>query len=35
MIGQPSLRTLDRTQGTKIWIVVEATDMLCGFECLA
>jgi transposase len=30
MIGLPSLRALDRTQGTRIWLAVEATDMRCG-----
>lgn len=35
MIGLPSLRTLDRTQGTRIWLAVEATDMRCGFDRLA
>lgn len=35
MIGLPSLRALDRTQGTKIWLAVEPTDMRCGFDCLA
>lgn len=35
MIGLPSLRTLDRTQGTRIWLAVEATDMRCSFDRLA
>lgn len=35
MIGLPSLRALDRTQGTKIWLAVEAADMRCGFDRLA
>lgn len=35
MIGLPSLRTLDRTQGTKIWLAVEPADMRCGFDRLA
>ena len=35
MIGLPSLRTLDRTQGTRIWLAVEAMDMRCGFDRLA
>lgn len=35
MIGLPSLRTLDSTQGTRIWLSVEATDMRCGFDRLA
>jgi transposase len=32
MIGLASLRALDRTQGTRIWLAVEATDMRCGFD---
>ena len=35
MIGLPSLRALDHTQGTRIWLAVEATDMRCGFDRLA
>ncbi len=35
MIGLPSLRTLDRMQGTRIWLAVEAADMRCGFDRLA
>jgi transposase len=35
MIGLPSLRVLDRTQGTRIWLAAEATDMRCGFDRLA
>ena len=35
MIGLPSLRTLDRTQGARIWLAVEPTDMRCGFDRLA
>lgn len=35
MIGLPSLRALDRTQGTRIWLAVEAADMRCGFDRLA
>jgi len=35
MIGLPSLRALDRTQGPRIWLAVEATDMRCGFDRLA
>jgi transposase len=35
MIGLPSLRALDRTQGTRIWLAVEPTDMRCGFDGLA
>ena len=29
------MRALDRTQGTRIWLAVEATDMRCGFDRLA
>jgi transposase len=35
MIGLPSLRALDRTQGARIWLAVDATDMRCGFDRLA
>ncbi len=35
MIGLPSLRALDRTQGPRIWLAVQATDMRCGFDRLA
>ena len=35
MISLPSLRALDRTQGTRIWLAVEAADMRCGFDRLA
>jgi len=35
MIGLPSLRALDRTQGMRIWLAVEAADMRCGFDRLA
>ena len=35
MIGLPSLRALDRAQGQRIWLAVEATDMRCGFDRLA
>jgi transposase len=35
MIELPSLRALDRTQGTRIWLAVEAADMRCGFDRLA
>ena len=35
MIGLPSLRTLDRTEGPRIWLAVEAADMRCGFDRLA
>ncbi len=30
MIGLPSLRTLDSTQKTRIWLAVESTDMRGG-----
>jgi transposase len=33
--GLPSLRALDRTQGTGIWLAVEPADMRCGFDRLA
>jgi transposase len=35
VIGLPSLRALDRTQGPRIWLAVEAADMRCGFDRLA
>jgi transposase len=35
MIGLPSLRTLDRTEGPRIWLAVEAADMRCGFDRLS
>ena len=35
MIGLPSLRALDCTQGPRIWLAVESTDMRCGFDRLA
>ena len=35
MIDLPSLRALDRMQGTRIWLAVEAADMRCGFDRLA
>ena len=35
MIGLPSLRALDRMQGTRIWLAVEPADMRCGFDRLA
>ena len=35
MIGLPSLRSLDRAQGARIWLAAEATDMRCGFDRLA
>jgi len=35
MIGLPSLRVLDGTQGPRIWLAVEAADMRCGFDRLA
>ena len=35
MIGLPSLRALDRSQGPRIWLAVESTDMRCGFDRLA
>jgi transposase len=35
MIGLPSLGVLDRAQGPRIWLAVEATDMRSGFDRLA
>jgi transposase len=35
MIGLPSLRALDRTEETRIWLAAEPTDMRCGFDRLA
>jgi transposase len=35
MIGLPSLNSLDRAQGARIWLATEATDMRCGFDRLA
>jgi len=35
MIGLPSLQSLDRAQGARIWLAAEATDMRCGFDRLA
>src|ERR1700678_725381 len=35
MIGLPSLHALDHSQGPRIWLAVEATDMRCGFDRLA
>lgn len=35
MTGLPSLRSLDRAQGARIWLAAEATDMRCGFDRLA
>jgi transposase len=31
----PSLRSLDRAQGARIWLAAEAADMRCGFDRLA
>ena len=30
MIGLPSLYALDHSQGPRIWLAAEATDMRCG-----
>jgi transposase len=30
MIGLPSLHVLDGSQGPRIWLAIEATDMRCG-----
>ena len=35
MIGLPSLHALDHSQGPRIWLAVESTDMRCGFDRLA
>ena len=35
MIGLPSLRALDRSHGTRIWLAVDSTDMRCGSDRLA
>ena len=35
MIGLPSLQAMDRSQGARIWMASEATDMRCGFDRLA
>lgn len=35
MIGLPSLHALDHSQGPRIWLAAEATDMRCGFDRLA
>jgi transposase len=35
LTGLPSLRSLDRAQGARIWLAAEAADMRCGFDRLA
>jgi transposase len=35
VIGLPSLQALDGAPGPRIWLAAEATDMRCGFDCLA
>jgi hypothetical protein len=35
VIGVPSLRAMDRSQGARIWMASEVTDMRCGFDRLA
>ena len=35
MNGLPSLQSLDRAQGARIWLAAEAADMRCGFDRLA
>ena len=35
MIGLPSLQAMDRSQGARIWMASDATDMRCGFDRLA
>jgi transposase len=32
VIGLPSLQAMDRSQGARIWMASEATDMRCGFD---
>jgi transposase len=35
LTGLPSLRSLDRDHGARIWLAAEAADMRCGFDRLA
>ena len=35
MIVLPSLHALDHSQGPRIWLAAESTDMRCGFDRLA
>ena len=35
MIGLPRLAALDHSNGPRIWLAAEATDMRCGFDRLA
>jgi transposase len=35
VIGLPSFQAMDRSQGARIWLASEATDMRCGFDRLA
>jgi len=35
MIGLPSLHKLDHSQGPRIWLAAEATDIRCSFDHLA
>ena len=35
MTSLPSLHSLDRAQGARIWLASEAADMRCGFDRLA
>jgi transposase len=35
VIGLPSLAALDHSNGPRIWLAAEATDMRCGFDRLA
>jgi transposase len=35
VIGLPSLQAMDRSQGARIWMASDATDMRCGFDRLA
>jgi transposase len=35
MTGLPSLHALDHSQGPRIWLAADPTDMRCGFDRLA
>jgi IS66 Orf2 like protein len=35
VIGLPSLQSMGRAQGARIWMASEVTDMRCGFDRLA
>jgi transposase len=34
MIGLPSLHALNHSQGSRVWLAAEATDMRCSFDRL-